>query len=302
MRNVLAAILVIALFYRMLSPVPSFTTGQGGQLGSYHYSSNTIRHTKVLLYITTLYSDTHRRYLDCCWPSLLKQSQLLQNSHVMIFSNNLTEMDSEDTAYLKSVETLFRSHKVPSLEFKFANGTPELEMLRRISEEAKLNRNMTTNLKQWGANMALSIAFSAGWFNSYDWVVRVNPDVLIRRSDFIVDYLEDDSIDAVLAICGSKINTDFMALRPRAMEPRSFSRMYNNSAWTYNHEVTAKKNFLHLLDSKRFVSVPDLDPMNGKCRVRGDHAPVYHAHDSKCGFYLLEVSQLMPYMERDPNT
>lgn len=198
----------------------------------------------------------------------------------MIFSNNLTDMNTQDTDYLKSVQELFLSHGVPSLEFKFANGTPELEMLKQISIEAKLNRDMNTNLKQWGANMALSIAFSNGWFKPYDWVVRVNPDVLIRKSDFIVDYLEDDSVDAVLAICGAKINTDFIAMRPRAMKPTSFSRMYNNSALTFNHEVTAKKNFLPVLKSKRFVRVPDLDPMEGKCRVRGDHAPVYHAHDS----------------------
>ena len=253
--------------------------------------------SKVLIYITTIYSDTHRRYLRCCWPRLLSESRLFQKAHFIMFSNNMTALDEN---YLSEVKQMFLSSGVTSFEFKFADGTRELEVLTNFTRQeevasqkskrvAKLIQAKST-AKQWGANMAMSVAVSSGWFQPYDWIVRLNPDVLIRQSDFIVDHLDDSSVDAIVARCDfEKIDTDFFAVRPQALQPNAFAQMYPGSMdkpvyegmSLLNHEVTAKKNFLPILFAKRFLEVPNLARMKMNCRVRGDKAPVYHAHDSK---------------------
>lgn len=288
----LIVILRVALFHPSPPPTLEFLTPEVPPFNS-----------KVLIYITTLYSDSHRRYFNCCWPRLLSESRLFRNSHFIVFSNNMTSIDA---SYLAEVEDIFVSRGVKSFEFKFADGTPELEVLENYTrrEEVELQQSKNINkllhllafrspAKQWGANMALSIGFSAGWFQPYDWVVRVNPDVLIRQSDFIVDHLDDSSIDAIVAHCkAGKLETDFFAVRPGVLKPDAFRQMYAAATDKaiivgipkMNHEATAMKNFLPILEANRYKTVPNLAPMEGKCRVRGDEAPVYHAHDSKSMF------------------
>ena len=223
-----------------------------------------------------------------------------------MFSNNMTALDD---SYLSEVKQMFLSGGVKSFEFKFADGTRELEVLTNFTRQeevasqkskqvAKLIQAKST-AKQWGANMAMSLAVSAGWFQSYDWVVRLNPDVLIRQSDFIVDHLDDSSVDAIVARCDfEKIDTDFFAVRPSALQPNAFAQMYPGprdkavyeGMVLLNHEVTANENFRPILSSKRFMVVPNLAPMKRICRVRGHKAPVYHAHDSKSWLMLVDVS------------
>jgi hypothetical protein len=92
---------------------------------------------------------------------------------------------------------------------------------------------------------AIGIGFSAGCFQPFDWIVRINPDVLIRQSDFLVDHVDDPSNDAIIlpllplsclschypaspAYLTTTIYTDFFAIRPQAPTPpgeKAFARM-----------------------------------------------------------------------------
>jgi len=231
---------------------------------------------RVLLYITTLFSQTHIDYLHCCWPKLLEESPFLPNLDVVVFSNNLTEINA---THLNYTQQLFA--KQPSFRFRFA--TPESLQTLRQWRPNDTNATSRTNFKQWGANMAMMLGFSQGWFSNYDWVIRINPDVLIRSSSFLRSHLGDPQVHAILAMCGShKVNTDFMALRPAAALQNGglpFQHMYRYGSHSFlNHEHTAKKNLEGILPKAKFL--PNLDPMEGKCRVRGPRAPVYHQHDS----------------------
>lgn len=257
--------------------------------------------SKVLIYITTVYSDVHRQYLACCWPRLLAQSNLFRKAHFIMFSNNVTQLDD---VYLMEVKTMFLSYGVQSFEFKFADGTHELQVLQQMSREEKMESQKSKKVakqlqkhsmaKQWGANMAMSIGISQGWFQSYDWMARINPDVLIRQSDFIVHHVDDPLIDAIVAPCESdQVNTDFFAVRPSALPSDAFEVMQDSPTQTiyypgmprYNHEVTARTNFRSILEQKRYTTVPNLARMKKICRVRGNQAPVYHAHDSKSSLW-----------------
>jgi hypothetical protein len=224
----------------------------------------------------------------------LKESHLLKHAHVLIFSNNLTAIDinididididnnnnnnNNNDNILNCSRLLFQQCN-PSVTFQFVS-PQDLQRMRK-------NGSTILNKKQHGANMAVQLGFSQGWFAACDWVTRINPDVLIRTSDFILTQTQDDAVDGVFALCGPRINTDFFAMRPRAIKNHSaaFSEMSTrgrdkNGIGKWNHELTALRNFQHILDQKRARFLPDLDPMQNKCRVRGERAPVYHDHDS----------------------
>jgi len=52
--------------------------------------------------------------------------------------------------------------------------------------------------KQQGAKQAMIDPFKHGWFEAYDWVIRLNPDVLVRREKWIRQTMLNTSIDAML--------------------------------------------------------------------------------------------------------
>lgn len=97
--------------------------------------------------------------------------------------------------------------------------------------------------KQLGAIEALLYAARRSWFDAYDWVVRVNPDVIFISATFLEAKLREAGTTAVLAdcrhaACGIRagqlpeqvprhhplncfnpiVHTDFFAARPRSMD------------------------------------------------------------------------------------
>ena len=90
------------------------------------------------------------------------------------------------------------------------------------------------------ARYAMHIALSQGWFKGYDWVIRINPDVMVLDEERLVTLMGDSQIDGVFASCGRKgscvhsgckhglIQTDVFAVRPGAVAPDAF-RCWNTS-------------------------------------------------------------------------
>jgi hypothetical protein len=228
---------------------------------------------RILVYMTTIFSHAHKDFFTCCWPRLMKQSRLLQEADIMIFSNNNTEIRSSNLAVVRS---LFQSNN-RHFEIKFP--TPE-ELNKEVTQHYKTKDNSF----QMGANLAIKLGFSNGWFAPYDWIVRINPDVLIRNSRWLMETMHDPDVDGIFVNCMSsleeKIHTDFFAVRPRAMRPDAFSEMAYRGK-ILNHEMTAYKEFAPILQNKnRFRFLPDTADSKGVCRVRGPESPVYHDHDS----------------------
>ena len=216
----------------------------------------------------------------------MEHSSFLKSVNVMIFSNNETEIvipsSSPETTTTTSIIDMTNQlfHHNPSLEYQFAS-------LKEINEIQQLSSNQ---LKfQTGANLGMKLGFEKGWFTNYDWVIRINPDVLIRNSSFVSNVIkgsDQSDVDGIFAKCSEKpqrIHTDFFAFRPRAMSPKAFATMSTQPHTTnlLNHEYTAYKEFLPILQKRggaRFL--PDIDPSNGFCRLRGENAPIYHGHES----------------------
>lgn len=287
---------------------------------------------RILVFITTIFSDSHIQYLYCCWPKLLRSSKLFQrqDTHFMIFSNNETVVEQ---TVIRRVQNIFDFYdntlSQPKFTMKFASHD-DLATLRyypkRNSSSSSTpvsRRNTTTKVKnptqdhdEWeyffqsGANLGLKLGFEHGWFSeTYDWMIRLNPDVLIRNSSWLLETMSDrvNAVDGIFVECDNpnlphKLHTDFFAVRPKYYKDPIYSNRIMMMTATdktvqyppfsvmtthgvgkkkhlVNHEMTATTYFLPIIEAKRYKYLPDTSPSNGKCRVRGNQSSVYHQHD-----------------------
>lgn len=149
---------------------------------------------------------------------------------------------------------------------------------------------------QAGAIMALVEGFRNNWFAGYDWVIRVNPDVLIRNDTFISTQMHDPRVSGIFDDCkdlpcpaGNRcldrtIHTDFFAIRSSAISLDELLRINVTHA-----EKMATEAFSGIVKNGADSWLPGTGPHNRKCRVIGYASPVIHDHNifKKCssGFY-----------------
>jgi len=211
----------------------------------------------VLLYLTTHASDSHLAFLHSRWPDLLRQSKLLSKADVTIFSTGDPALNSNLTA-------------VFSLN-------PKCAVI-----------NFPNPGYQAGANVAMLWASNTSAFERYEWLIRLNPDVLVLNDTWIHETMRDKNVDAIFVDCHdecsignctssrSLIHTDFFAIRPQVLSKGSFnSTTFDRIA---NAEHVATFEFQDILTSGRHRWLPGAGPMGDECRVRGDGSPVIHSH------------------------
>merc|ERR1712151_1377186 len=103
-------------------------------------------------------------------------------------------------------------------------------MLKQIFRKQKMDHHIHPNpgLVE-GAISALALASKHGWFDEYDWVFRMNPDVIIQDDAWILDTITNDHDASLIYIeCQPqlaprfhnvrKIHTDFFALKPSSID------------------------------------------------------------------------------------
>lgn len=211
---------------------------------------------KILLYVTTHMSMEHIWYLKSCWPEALKHSVILRSADVAVYLNSKVEHREEDK-------------KILSTTFKHNN----LDIYER------------ENLGwQKGAMAALSDATTEGWFRGYDWVIRLNPDVIIRDESFLLDTMQNDPDATALFInCVPgifKIHTDFFAIKPALLEPHAFTRPAHRGAErSFTHDVRQV-----ILDKGGHRFIPGANPATVDCRAgekkKLTDTPITHYHFS----------------------
>lgn len=236
---------------------------------------------KILIYITTHLSESHLRYFHCCWPILIRNSPLVQRAHILIAST-ATKPETELQTELTFLESLFSRN--PSYTYWTPENFAHLQFCDAYKNVTR-NRGNTNkppvSYKQCLANYG--VAEGLYLMKGYDWVVRLNPDVLIRQPTLFLDAMSlNSTLDAILIHCGigtRQIHTDFWAIRPEILSNTSFQRMAKVGSHL-NHERTAFREFRPTIALNRHAWVPNVEPSRGVCRVRGPKAPVYHAHDS----------------------
>lgn len=237
----------------------------------------TTKQPSILLYITTHFSDQHIRYFHCCWPILVKQSPLISSAHVLIAATNTSQVSLQELEFL---ENLFS--KNPSYQFRYQTNNTNCDKYKNATK--RFHRNplkVPVNLKQCLANQGVQIGIENRWMFAHDWVIRINPDVMIRKSSWLLETMSNSSMEGIFVYCHARqLHTDFFAVRPSSLKPDAFRKMAIK-ANKLNHERTAYREFKHLVeDPDKHRLLPDVEESQGSCRVRGNNASVYHVHDS----------------------
>ncbi|KAL9187654.1 hypothetical protein ACHAXT_006032 [Thalassiosira profunda] len=105
----------------------------------------------------------------------------------------------------------------------------EVDVLRETFRDQSLTVHLRENPGyEAGAMAAMKDAMVEDWFRGYDWVVRLNPDVIIRNDTFLLRTMTHDrTATGVLIDCDrekslSAINTDFFAIKPSALGKDAF--------------------------------------------------------------------------------
>ena len=138
---------------------------------------------------------------------------------------------------------------------------------------------------QEGAILAITEAIENHWFDKYDWVIRVNPDVLIRDDTFLLERFGDSRIHSIFVDCldrdcpagnrcaDSMIHTDFFAVRPNAISLSAVRETKQDNA-----ELMITGVFSSIVKDGADSWVPGAGPHRGYCRVEGKGSPVIHSH------------------------
>lgn len=251
-------------------------------VGTYHHNGRSQQATddpaaavqqgepRVLLYITSHFSTQHELYLRYCWKNLLARSPLLQAADVAVLLNPndanvrrpamdlLREVfaDHDLTVYLRSYENMHGTEGAPS-----------------------------TAVKRTGAIMAIYEAVTEKYFEGYDWVIRVNPDVLIRDDTFFRHTMSDPGLSALLINCVGMsrkkyLHSDFFAVRPEVLVEEEYPEVNWGAEQSFTdwirHTVLDKSPV-------NFAWVPNAYPMkHSGCRAGAGKdyydSPVIHEH------------------------
>ena len=204
----------------------------------------------------------------------------------MVAATNATHIPTTEIDYLTR---LFSDN--PSFQFLWPNNASHLSHCEQFKKPQNPNKKdkVSVSYKQCLANYG--VAFGWSRVRSYDWMIRINPDVVIRQSQWMLQAMTNTSLDAILIHCGPntrQVHTDFWAVRPSAVNTNTNDTTHHPSPFQtmgrignhLNHERTAFQNFRSILAMNRHLWVPNMDPSRGVCRARGPQAPIIHDHDS----------------------
>lgn len=230
---------------------------------------------RVLLYITTHLSKQHEEYLKLCWPVAMRNVELLRKADVVVFNtgNGSASMLEELFANQSFVE-----HRYPNPGY------------------------------QAGAILAMQELFKNGWFKGYDWVIRINPDVIIRNDTWLMETMRTDLeaggifVDCYDGECPNgrgrgcrvkHIHTDFVALRPSALDVKE---MVKGGA---NAEILLGQQVLPMIKQERDRWLKGGHPWKpGWCRVSHtrETGPVAHYPDDPG----VSADQCVDWFKRHP--
>lgn len=212
---------------------------------------------KVAIYMTSHMSYQHRKFLRRCWIEASKELiSAFPSVDLILYVSNDPPSDVISQLPFKTIKI-----------HRYENGS---------------GSNLTVSqIKQQGAIQAITDALAHHWWDDYEWIVRLNPDVLLRNISWLQQVLMNDSVDGVFHDCFEgiyeqenriKLHTDFFAVRPRSIDSRLFHADETNA------EQHLTRGVANLLESNRVAWIPGAESPYPACRIQGDRSPVIHNH------------------------
>ena len=223
-----------------------------------------------LIFIATHMSDQHMQYFEYCWRDALKHSLLLNSSDITFYLTPGEEKENQSIAFLRDV---FKDHK------------------KKVSFYTDENVGL-----RFGATRAYRKADRWGWFLGYDWVFRMNPDVIIQNDSWFLSTMENDhNVTLMYSECfegpeidfGSNydipnqaiwIHTDFTAFKPNELPNNTLGSMYMKHA-----EGSMGRAMSSFVEKRQHRQIPGVARTRGlRCRLDGNKkkSPVVHYHQS----------------------
>ncbi|CAB9520171.1 expressed unknown protein [Seminavis robusta] len=233
---------------------------------------------KIALYMTTHLSDQHMEFLVKCWPAAIKRLPLVQQADLLVYTST------------KGMDRVFTS-----LGFKNVTVFHYEEAWNPMGAKAAIdeNNNDLDTQKQEGAIRGLVDPFVQTnlWFESYDWVIRVNPDVLIRSDTWLLQTMQNPTVAGIFVPWDSPwhgfcFHTDFFAFRPRAADRNALLESFTlqKQRQQLHAETHLFQGFKRLYQTKdpnqQLVWLPGVNKTsaNGVGHVAGVNADVQHVH------------------------
>ena len=211
---------------------------------------------KLLIYMTTHLPDSHTAFLPC-WKDAVERLTIFKYADLMIYTSTIPTR--EQLEFLPFSNVVIKHYSNPG----YHEGAVQAMVDPFLD-------NVTS------------------WFDDYDWVIRVNMDVLIREDTWLIQTMLNPNIDLIVMDCwahGSPVHfqTDFFAFRPSAVDRELLLQTDRGHAETH---FTAA--FRHMYDAGRSTFIPGAkNEIEAHCRIAGVHSPVLHVHElaNYCPYY-----------------
>jgi hypothetical protein len=214
---------------------------------------------KIAIYMTTHLPESHLIYF-LCWYDAIQRMDIFTYADLILYTSS--QPTSMQLALLPFRNTIVKQYNNTG----YQNGAIQAMIDPYIE-------NVT-------------------WFDGYDWVIRLNPDVLIRNDTWLIQTMLNTSIDGIFHDCfnsknyskpNPKLHTDFYAFRPSAVDRDMVLKSKSKNA-----EFHITGVFRNIYNAGRFAFVEGASNSRpGRCRIEGEKSPVVHSHDlwKACPYY-----------------
>jgi hypothetical protein len=217
---------------------------------------------RIAVYMTTHQSEQHLRYLEKCWPYATMHLPLLQHADLIYY-------------YAPYTSKVYDRHRARNSNHTALE--PPTRVLKQLHFHNITVRRYQNRGYQEGAKQAMVDPFELGWFDGYDWIVRLNPDVLIRNDTWFLEQMLNTSVDALFYHLGGQlaVHSDFYAFRPKAANATALKENLNTSSHAEYHLA---HGFRHAIQAGRVAWIPHWERKRTAARVVGKKSYVIHEH------------------------
>jgi hypothetical protein len=239
---------------------------------------------QIAVYMTTHQSRQHMSFLGKCWPQASRTLSILQNATLIYYTSAL----HKDVPF-----HIFRQMKFRQVQVYHYQQLPIPPHATKLQINAK---------RQYGAKLAMVDPYVHHWFDEFDWIIRVNPDVLIRNDTWLMEQMMNPSIQAIVygypflngTLAG--LHSDFYAFRPSI-----YHQSHITPARLQHHlddeQFTAEQQLMDLIEpiyrsstshhhdeSLRGITpsvawIPGVKILGTSARMMGPQSPVIHIHN-----------------------
>jgi hypothetical protein len=150
---------------------------------------------KLAIYMTTHLSPLHIKFFQC-WRDAIQRMEIFQYADLIMY------IPSSSLYHPKMIrkQLPFRNRIIIKYYKNTGYQTGAIQAMIDpflLANDSKNNNNSSNS----NNNHFQQQQQPTSWFDDYDWVIRLNPDVLIRNDTWLISTMMNDSIDAIFHDC-----------------------------------------------------------------------------------------------------